>query len=111
MSLLTESPRHTTIRANPDEAVSYRSVPGVGGAHVGRRIDVSSAAQIAVSISAIRPQRSGTEHIAVGRFILGRGTPLIWPVPHEALGDDLLVVIECRDTGPADVIVMDHWRV
>ena len=110
---LTQSDRMTTFRdlAHEHEAVMHRSTPGRGGAHEGRRIDVSSGAQIVVSFSAIRESRSGVEHVALGRFVLMRGIPLLWPVPNEALGDDIAVVIENRDTHPSDVHVMDHWRV
>lgn len=112
-AVLTESARYVKIDslAADAEAVSHRSAPGRGGAREGRRIDVSSGAQIAVSFYAIRTGRYGTEQLHLGKFVLMRGVPLLWIVPNEALADDVLVVVANHDTHPADVHIMDHWRI
>lgn len=115
---MAESPTYTVLRSvvpNEDaEAVGYRSVPGRAGAHDRRRIDVSSSVYLRVTFYRLRQhERHEMQRIMLGRFIVARGVPLIWPVPSEAIGDDVYLTVENWEgpNGPAgDVHIMDHWR-
>lgn len=109
---IRETPTYTLFDdvTPDDDAIDYRSVPGRGGGNDRRRIDVSSGAQLRVTFYRILVQRDGNDMTMLGRFVLMRGVPLVWPVPYEASADDILVVIELRDTLSADIHVSDHWR-
>ena len=115
MRTLLESPPFTALEVPQDYGtLEYHSVPG-RGVTANRRLDVSSALDLHITIERLIPGRDVTEHQTLWHVVLDGGVPLVYEVPGIARYDDLRLVIE--PFPPADVEVFsqhhvyigDHW--
>jgi len=116
MSAITETPPYTSeVIRNDGRQVEYRSVPGKATS-LTRRIDISCALDLTVAFWRLREERAGIKRTLEGVFIIDGGIPLLWPVPADALYEDVLVIItpfEAEDEEHKVVTfvhIMDHWH-
>ncbi len=109
---LIASPTSVTFEVGREESVQHRSVPAIGMS-AARRIDVSSWQDIMVDFYRLRNVQGKMERTSLGRYCIASGVQLIWPVPEQALMDDVLLdmTLVGEEGGPTCLVhVADHWR-